>query len=131
MHLNKKLPYLYQEALLLRELLSDLPPDTPPPGLTARIEAALQLGAPPVSGKVKPKSGRLGNMIGAFGWGLRWPRYALAGMTNSTQGLRRWVSGLNTMGYALGPLKEPSKKGLGAILRPRKPLWKIALSRLL
>jgi len=120
----------FSEAMLLRDLLSDLPPDTPPPGLTARIEAALNLGAASVSAKVKTGRGRLGNVIDAFGWGLRWPRYALDGMTNMTQGLRQSISGLNTIGYALGPLQKPSIKGLDAILRPKKSLWKIALSHL-
>ena len=120
----------FSEALLLRDLLSEIPPEAPPPGLTARIESALNLDSVSASKTVRPSKNQLGRSIDTIKWGFRWPRFAMAGLSGTTHGLRRSLSGLNTMGYALGPLQAPSRKGLGALLKPKKSLWTIALSHL-
>ena len=121
----------FREALIMRELLHNLPPDDPPPGLIERIEASLVLDSATASGEIRSKrSSSLGRIINAFGWSLRWPRYALAGMSGSSSAVKDSFSSLNTVGYSLGPLREPTRKRISSIRFPKKTLWKFALSRI-
>lgn len=118
--LHREVAAAFRESLIMRELLTNLPPDEPPPGLIERIEASLDLGSSPSAGEEKQKgSSSLGQILNGFRWGFRWPGYALGG-----------ISGMNTVGYSLGPLKEPVSERIDSIRLPKKPLWKIALSAL-
>lgn len=111
---------VFREALIMRELLTNLPLDEPPSGLVKRIETSLGLDSSPPTGEEKQKgASSLGQIISGFRWALRWPGYALGG-----------ISGMKTMGYSLGPLKEPVSERIDSIRLPKKPLWKIALSAL-
>ena len=120
----------FREALLLRELLGGLPPDQPPEDLVQRIESALALDRryrkPQSDTEPKRRFGGLGDTVKA---GMRWPGYALAGLMGGRTALKGSVSGVQTIGYALGPLREPLRKGIQTIRWPGKPLWKMALSR--
>lgn len=121
----------FREALLMRELLNNLPPDSPPPGLIARIEASLALGSVTASREIKSKqTSSLGRIINAFGWGLRWPGYALAGMSGGSGVLKNSFSSINTVRYSLGPLQEPVQKRIRSIQFSPKSLLRFALSKL-
>lgn len=121
----------FRQTLLLQELLGDLPPDEPPPGLVERIEASVGLKPSAAHRKEKtaPNSS-LGRVVQALGWGLNWPGYLVSGLLNGSTGLRDSLSGMNAIGYSLGPLQEPARERLGALGLPKRPLWRIALSRL-
>lgn len=129
--LNEEVATAFREALIMRELLSSLPPDEPPAGLIERIEASLELGSSPPNEEARPRrTSRLGQVVNGFRWGLRWPGYALAGISGSSAKLKSSLSGMDTIGYSLGPLNEPLRNRISAISLPQKPLWKIALSKL-
>ncbi len=121
----------FREALLMRELLHNLPPDSPPPGLMERIEASLALDSVTASRKIKSKQGSsLGRIINAFGWSLRWPGYTLANMSGSSGVLKDSFSSINTVGYSLGPLREPVQERIHSIQFSTRSLLKFALSKL-
>jgi anti-sigma factor RsiW len=125
--LKEDVATLFREVLLMRELLRELPPAEPPEGLAQRIEDALSVAptsrkAPEIKSEEKPRG-----FWSMFRSGFRWPAYLLAGMPGSTGALRNSVNGLRTIGYAIGPLKEPMRKGADAVRRSGKPLWKYAL----
>ena len=121
----------FREVLFMRELLRDLPPDDPPAGLIERIEKSLALAKMQADGKRETGEGSgLGRIMNAFRWSLSWPRYALVGISGGSGAMKDSLSGLNTVSYTLGPLREPARKGISSIRFPKKPLWKIAFSRL-
>jgi hypothetical protein len=128
---KKEVAGAFSETLMIRELLSSLPADEPPPGLIERIEDSLNLGSSPPTEEAKPKrpSSRWGQAVNGFKWGLRWPGYALAGMSNSSIKLKSSLSGMDTIGYSLGPLNQPLRDRINTFSLPKKPLWKIALSK--
>jgi hypothetical protein len=121
----------FREALLMRELLHDLPPDSPPTGLIERIEASLALDSATARREIKSKqSSSFGRIINAFGWGLRWPGYALAGMSGGSGVLKDSFSSINMVGYSLGPLREPVQNRIRSIQFSPKSLLKFGLSKL-
>jgi len=129
--LNKKIAAAFNEALIIRELLSSLPSDEPPPGMIERIEASLDLSSSPPTRQAKPKKfSRLSHVFNGFRWGLRWPGYALTGISSSSSKLKSSFSGIDTIGYSLGPLNEPVRNRASNFRLSTKPLWKIALSKL-
>jgi hypothetical protein len=129
--LKKEVANAFSEALIVRELLSSLPPDDPPAGLIERIEASLELDSRPPKKIARSKRlSRLGQVVNGFKWGLRWPGYALAGISGSSTKLKDSLSGMDMIGYSLGPLNEPVRDRISAIRLPKKPLWKFALSKL-
>ncbi len=117
------------EALALRELLGALPPDEPPPELVRRIESSLLGAASGGPVEETPPVKRWGRLAGAFKTAFGWPGYAVMGLAGGSGALKGSVGGLQTMGYALGPLKAPGQKGMRAIRRPLKPLWKTAFKK--
>ncbi len=122
----------FREALLLRELLADLEPEHPPGDLVRRIESALALNHrldPGPQAGTSPR-GRLDGLVATVRAGVRWPGYVLAGLMGGPVALKRSASGLQTIGYSLGPLREPARRGIRTLRLPRKPLWKIALNRM-
>lgn len=120
----------FREALLLRELLGSLPPEQPPEGLVERIESALVLDRRTPQSQPKTKSNRrFGSIVTAAKASLSWPGYALSGLMGGSTALKGSASGVQTIGYSLGPLREPARKRMQALRLSRKPLWKIALSR--
>ena len=121
----------FREVLFMKELIRDIPPHEPPPGLVARIEKSLMHEKRQALEKseIRGRSG-FGKIGNAFKQGLSWPRYAFTGISGSTGALKDSFSGINTVSYSLGPLREPARKGISSIRLPRKPLWKIALSKL-
>jgi hypothetical protein len=134
--LKKDVAAEFREALLLRELLGSLPPEQPPEGLVQRIESALiqdrrerrerrDAGQQSDTAATRPAGG----IVAAFKTGLRWPGYALAGLMGGPKILKESAGGLQTIGYSLGPLREPARRRIQAISLPRKPLWKIALAK--
>ena len=121
----------FRESLLLRELLKSLPPDTPPPGLVERIESAMALD---VVKQKRQKNKAVRETESGF-WstlknGLRWSRYTFAGLTGGSGALKGSMGGLQTIGYSLGPLREPARNSVKAIGSSGKPLGKMALSSL-
>ncbi len=129
--LKEDLAAEFREVLFMRELLRDLPPHDPPPGLIERIEKSLALETSRAGREPEPgKRSRLGQMVNVFKWSFSWPVYALAGISDGSGAVKESLSGINTVSYSLGPLREPARKGIRSIRFPKKPLWKIALSRL-
>jgi hypothetical protein len=129
--LDKKVSTAFNEALIIRELLSNLPSDELPPGMIDRIETSLDLSSSPPTRKAKPKKfSRLSHIASGFRWGLLWPGYALAGISSSSSKLKSSLSGIDTIGYSLGPLNEPVRNRASNFRWSTKPLWKIALSKL-
>ena len=128
--LHEEVAAQFREALLLRELLGSLPPDQPPEGLVERIESALiQIRPVPETQSAPDSNRRYGALMAAFKAGLRWPEYTIAGLAGGSTGLKGSFNGVKTIGYSLGPLQEPARKRLQSMRFSRKPIWKIALSR--
>jgi hypothetical protein len=121
----------FREVLFMKELLRDIPPHEPPPGLVNRIEKSLMREKREIVEKpeYRERSG-FGKIADAFKLGLSWPRYALSGISGGTGVIKDSFSGINTVSYSLGPLRAPARKGINSIRSPKRPLWKIALSRL-
>lgn len=118
----------FNEALLLRELLNNLPPDEPPPGLSRRIEAAMRLQANRSGFLSKPKQKTtLGRILDGLGWGVRWPGYTLAAVSPGSAAIKEM--GQSAVDFSLGPLKAPAKRGFKTIGRIQKPIWKAAFSK--
>ena len=129
--LKKEVATAFREALIVRELLSGLPHVEPPPGLIEHIEASMNLSSSISTEKAQPKkSSSLRQIVNGLQWSLRWPGYAMAGISGSSIPLKSSLSGMDTVGYSLGPLNEPVREKINAISLPKKPLWKIALSKL-
>lgn len=126
--LKKDVAALFREVLLMREVLRELPPAEPPEGLGQRTEAALSVV--PASRKASDTQSEESprGFWPALKAAFRWPLYSMAGMPGGTGALRNSVNGLRTIGYALGPLREPMHKGTTAVRRAGKPLWKSALT---
>ena len=121
----------FREVLFMRELLRDLPPDDPPPGLIERIETSLALERKQADRETESRGrSSFGQIMNAFRWSLSWPGYALAGISSGSGAMKDSLSGINAVSYSLGPLREPARKGIRTIWFPKKPLWKIALSKL-
>jgi len=120
----------FREALLLRELLGSLPPEQPPQGLVERIESAMirQRRKPGYQADTPPK-GRIEGLSETIKAGLRWPGRTLTGLMGGPAALKGSTSGMRTIGYALGPLREPARTSLQSVRLPRIQLWKMALSR--
>jgi hypothetical protein len=147
--LQEEVASKFREALLMRDLLGSLPPDQPPEGLIERIESALVGTRRTSETETATYADRSsGALIAAFKAGLRWPGYMVAGLSGGSSGLKRSISGVRTIlsggssglkrsisgagtiGYSLGPFQEPARKRMQALRLKRKPLWKIALSRM-
>jgi hypothetical protein len=120
-----------REALLMRDLLGSLPPDQPPEGLVEQIESALiPYRRAPEPQSVPDSNRRYAALMAAFKAGLRWPEYVFGGLAGGSSGLKGSIKGVKTIGYSLGPLQEPARKRMQTVRFTRKPIWKIALSRL-
>ena len=121
----------FRECLLLRELLRSLPPDQPPPGLVERIETAMALDAVKPQ-KHKPKAAGIPGegFWSALKNGLGWSQYTVAGLAGGAGAFKGLLGGLQTIGYSLGPLREPARNTMKAIGSAGKPLGKRALSGL-
>jgi len=128
---KKEFADAFRETLMFREMLGDLPSDDPSPGLAERIEASLGLEAsPPLKQKGTKRISRFGQAVNGFKWGLRWPGYVLDAVSSGSHSLKSSLKGLDTIGYTLGPLNERIRERADTIRLPKKPLWKIALSKL-
>ena len=128
--LQEELAAEFREALILRELLGSLGPDQPPEGLVQRIESALvQDRRDPKTQPGAESKGLFGGLAKTVKAGVRWPGYALASLMGGPTALKGSVSGVQTIGYSLGPLREPARRRIQAIRLPRKPLWKISLAK--
>ena len=128
--LQEEVASQFREALLLRDILGSLPPDKPPEGLVERIETALiqrpRALEPQAATDAKK---RYGALKAVFRAGLSWPEYVFAGFAGGSPGLKGSINGVKTIGFSLGPLQEPARKRMQAVSFTRKPIWKIALSR--
>jgi len=128
---KKEIASVFRETLLFREMLGSLPSDDPPPGLAEHIEASLGLETITQTKKKRVKRiSRFGHAVNGFKWGLRWPGYALEAFANGSQSLKGSLKGIDMIAYTLGPLNEPIRERADAIRLPKKPLWKIVLSKL-
>lgn len=107
------------EALALRTLLAELPPDAPPEGLIARIEEAMGVAEGRRSRREAiERASRfpsLGAALARAGWIVRGPARAVSG---------GGAEGLRTMGYAAAPLSVAR-----ASRPPKPPLWRRLLKR--
>ena len=126
--LKQDVAALFREVLLMRELLGELTPAEPPEGLVNRIEAALAVA--PAGQKAFERKSREATtgFWSALKSGFRWPGYSMSGMAGGTEALKSSLSGIGTIGYALGPLRAPLRKGVAAIQQAGTPLWKSALT---
>jgi len=113
----------FREALMLRALLADMPPDQPPEELVAALEAALVADV-----RLARKAARMPRLraaLSGMSWMVRGPAQAI-GATGSASGapVTPVRDGLSTMRFALGPLAG----GLGRAQQPRS-WWRRALAR--
>jgi hypothetical protein len=126
--LKEDVAALFREVLLMRELLGELPPDEPPEGLVDRIEAALAVApARQKAVEIQSREETTGFWT-ALKAGLSWPGYSVSAVAAGSEGLQSALSGMRTIGYALGPLRTPVHKGVAAIRQAGAPLWKSALT---
>ena len=129
--LREEVATRFRESLLLRELLRSLPPEAPPPGLVERIESAMALNAiTPKRQTVKTAGEPDRGFWSALKNGLKFPRYTFAGLAGGSGAFKGSMGGLQTIGYSLGPLREPARNSVRAIGSSGKPLGKRALSSL-
>jgi hypothetical protein len=121
----------FREVLLLRQLLSEIPPEQPPSGLVERIESALNSGPEnqPIRLKKMAKNYGFGSLMTALKAGVNWTGYTLSGISVGSQALKGSVMEMQALGYALGPLREPAGRGLQAMRLQPKALWKTCLAR--
>jgi hypothetical protein len=119
---------LFREVLLMRELLGELPPAEPPEGLVNRIEAALAVAPARQKAVETPSRQETTGFWFALKTGFRWPGYSMPALAGGAEALKSALSGIRTIGYALGPLRAPLRKGTTAIRQTSSPLWKFALS---
>ena len=116
----------FREALMLRALLADMPPDQAPEELVAALEAALV--ATVQLARKAARMPRLRAALSGMSWMVRGPAQAI-GSTSTTSGgpgtLMR--GGLSTMRYALGPLAA----GGGVRAQQTRPWWRRALAQTL
>lgn len=127
---------LLSEELMLRELLSSMPPDAPPEGLIERIEAACP-GGPRSDGREgraqTREPGRLSKLFRPAGlalsgvsWTLRGPALAVGPASAGGSSGRATLEGLATARFALGPLNAERERRQRPP-KPKKPLWRRAL----
>ncbi len=116
----------FREALMLRALLANMPPDQPPQELVAALEAALVADV-----RLARKAARMPRLraaLSGMSWMVRGPAQAIgaASASSGEQGspLR---DGLSTMRYALGPLAAGG--GVRANQDRARPWWRRALAR--
>ena len=128
--LKEDVAVLFREVLLMRELLGELPPAEPPEGLVNRIEAALAVAPDRQKASEMQSREETRGFWSALKIGFRWPGYSKAGMAGGTEAFNSAVSGIRTIGYALGPLRAPLRNGVAAIRQAGTPLWKSALTNL-
>lgn len=126
--LKEDVAALFREVLLMRELLGELPPAEPPEGLVNRIEVALAVAPDRQKAFQKQSREETTGFWSALKTGFRWPSYSMSGMAGGTEALKSSLSGISTIGYALGPLRAPLHKGVAAIQQAGTPLWKSALT---
>jgi len=107
-------------ALALRELLRTMPPLSPPPGLAARIAAALPLGRQEESGRAAPLPTVRAALAGAS-WFLRGPAEAVEGTIGPA---RSAAAGLAQVRWMLGPLGVARQEPRPA---SRRPIWRRVL----
>lgn len=126
--LKEDVAALFREVLLMRELLGELPPAEPPEGLVDRIEAALAVA--PARQKAFEMQSReeTTGFWSALKTAFRWPGYSMSGMAGGAEALKSALSGIGTIGYALGPLRAPLHNGVAAIRPAGTPWWKSALT---
>ena len=115
----------FGEALMLRALLADLPPDQAPEELVASLEAALvadvRLARKPT------RMPRLRAALAGMSWMVRGPAQAIPAAAAANSAQARPVRGsLNTMRYALGPLANAGNTRPSA---PSRPWWRRILAR--
>jgi hypothetical protein len=112
----------FREALLIRQLLADMPPDQPPAELVASLEAALV--AHPDLVRKAMRLPRLRAALSGMSWMVRGPALALPAAAAARGGSQAPVrEGLSTLRYALGPLAVGSGQ--------RKPAGRSWLRRIL
>jgi hypothetical protein len=126
--LKEDVAALFREVLLMRELLGELPPAEPPEGLVNRIEAALAVAPARQRAFDTHIQEEPTGFWSALKSGFRWPGYSMSGVAGGTDALKGALSGMRTVGYALGPLRAPLHKGVAAIRQTGPPLWKSALT---
>jgi anti-sigma factor RsiW len=112
----------FGEALMLRQLLAELPPDQAPEELVRQLEEALEVD--PGGQRRRTRLLRVRAALDGLSWAVKGPAQALSA-GSPTASAAPAAAGLSTMRYALGPLG----KQRGAPTAPRKPLWRRVLSR--
>lgn len=115
----------FGEALMLRALLADMPPDQAPEELVASLEAALVADV-----RLAQKAARLPRLRAAMSglsWMVRGPAQALPAAAAATSTQPSAVrGGMSTLRYALGPLGQGQRQ---AAATPSKPWWRRLLAR--
>ncbi len=113
----------FGEALMLRALLADMPPDQAPEELMASLEAALVADV-----RLARKAARMPRLRAALtgmSWMVGGPAQAVqAASAASNAQPTPMRGGLSTMRYALGPLAVGNQPKA-----PSKPLWRRLLAR--
>jgi hypothetical protein len=126
----------FAEALALRQLLAEAPPEQPPAGLIEQIELDLGVapGVPATPRRAQPgreqRLPRARAALHGLGWSLRGPALALAHAAPGTTARDSAAAagrGLRTVRHALGPLQrerdaagsrpepaQPKRRGAGA-----------------
>lgn len=113
----------FREALMLRALLAEMPPDAAPEELVASLEAALVADVRLV--RKAARMPRLRAALAGMSWMVRGPAQALAPASAASGGPEATAKGLSTLRYALGPLAQATPK----LPRPSGTWWKRLLAR--
>jgi len=114
----------FREALMLRALLADMPPDQAPAELVAALEAALVADVRLV--RKAARMPRFRAALAGMSWMVHGPAQAIPAASAASGGQGTPVrDGLSNMRYALGPLAT----GRGPRAQPSRPLWRRILAR--
>ena len=105
----------FGEALLLRQLLQDMPPDQAPEELMSRLESALGIDATTIRKRAQ-RMPRLRAALGGMSWMVRGPAQAMT--VPATLGAAEAASGFSNARYALGPMGTQAHA-----TPPTRPSW--------
>ncbi len=97
----------FGQALMLRELLRDLPPESPPHGLVDKIQRAMalrQVDEQSASGF----NNDISSMLQALGWMFWGPAQSLTGLGTLSHSARASLSGVSSIGRTVGQTSLPS-----------------------
>ena len=112
----------FGEALALRQLLAELPPDQAPEELVRQLEEALEVD--PKAERRRTRLLRVRAALDGLSWAVKGPAQALGTGSQAAAAVSPSSAWVSTMRLTLGPLANRPETPAA----PKKPLWRRALA---